>query len=562
MSSEQGAATKWVILVDGTQLASVEPGNSVEIGRKPLRPLPDDGKKRVEILDDSRSISKRHALLTVARDGQAFLRDLNSTNGTFLVRTGDELVRLQSGVDFPLQSDSVHVQFGDVPVDLAKFIEDDDSTKDDTPVVNLFDYAVDGSANEPEVADMSVDDILNLRAGEPTDIFNARNVRARATQLHEAEQQSFVPFTQPINPLPIQELDDEDAGEDTPRDLFADAKNVAEGIIEEPAATQQPFVKQLSDKPKHAGAPADRLISVTELASARPKTMPQAHSSMPRNAEEAAAASIIHTTGSIPVTSASAESAEAAESASSANSAETSAAAESAHDERAEAAVNETTVTEISVTEQPAEQQAQAEQPQADESAAQNADAEHADAQNTVDAESAQAPAETAAQAAQDMLESVDNEQNAQAAAQAEQSEESASVSVDEDYSRFQRGAEDAEQSASANDADTNAPDEARDYTAAFEPGSVFEKVANGEFNKQEPLVEVDGFTSDDARRSDDFAEQFQMARHPELLPFLAMNPSLYDDLFAWLAAQGNADIDEALSKNAGYEDYRNAMGK
>ena len=160
------------------------------------------------------------------------------------------------------------------------------------------------------------------------------------------------------------------------------------------------------------------------------------------------------------------------------------------------------------------------------------------------------------------MLESVDNEQNAQAAAQAEQSEESASVSVDEDYSRFQRGAEDAEQSASANDADANVADEAGDYTAAFEPGSVFEKVANGEFNKQEPLVEVDGFTSDDARRSDDFAEQFQMARHPELLPFLAMNPSLYDDLFAWLAAQGNADIDEALSKNAGYEDYRNAMGK
>lgn len=52
------------------------------------------------------------------------------------------------------------------------------------------------------------------------------------------------------------------------------------------------------------------------------------------------------------------------------------------------------------------------------------------------------------------------------------------------------------------------------------------------------------------------------MARHPELLPFLAMNPSLYDDLYTWLAAQGNADIDEALSKNAGYEDYRKAMGK
>lgn len=109
MSSEQGATTRWVILVDGTQLASVEPGTTVEIGRKPLRPLPDDGKRRVEILDDSRSVSKRHAQLMVALDGRAFLRDLNSTNGTFVVRAGDELVRLQSGVDYPLQSDSVHV---------------------------------------------------------------------------------------------------------------------------------------------------------------------------------------------------------------------------------------------------------------------------------------------------------------------------------------------------------------------------------------------------------------------------------------------------------------------
>lgn len=55
---------------------------------------------------------------------------------------------------------------------------------------------------------------------------------------------------------------------------------------------------------------------------------------------------------------------------------------------------------------------------------------------------------------------------------------------------------------------------------------------------------------------------QFQMARHPELLPFLAMNPSLYDDLYAWLGALGNQDIDAALAHNPGYEEYRKAVGK
>ncbi len=90
----------------------------------------------------------------------------------------------------------------------------------------------------------------------------------------------------------------------------------------------------------------------------------------------------------------------------------------------------------------------------------------------------------------------------------------------------------------------------------------MFERVANGDFDKPKELIEAGGYTSDDARRSDDFTEQFEMARHAELLPFLAMNPTLYDDLYEWLAAQSNADIDEALSRNPGYEDYRKAVGK
>lgn len=40
------------------------------------------------------------------------------------------------------------------------------------------------------------------------------------------------------------------------------------------------------------------------------------------------------------------------------------------------------------------------------------------------------------------------------------------------------------------------------------------------------------------------------------------MNPSLYDDLYAWLGALGNADIDAALSHNPGYAEYRKAVGK
>ena len=50
------------------------------------------------------------------------------------------------------------------------------------------------------------------------------------------------------------------------------------------------------------------------------------------------------------------------------------------------------------------------------------------------------------------------------------------------------------------------------------------------------------------------------MAQHSELLPYLASNPGLYDDLYAWLAAQGNADVDAALARNSGYSAYRKAI--
>ncbi|MDN6622527.1 MAG: hypothetical protein L0K70_02360, partial [Bifidobacterium crudilactis] len=98
--------------------------------------------------------------------------------------------------------------------------------------------------------------------------------------------------------------------------------------------------------------------------------------------------------------------------------------------------------------------------------------------------------------------------------------------------------------------------------SAIYEPGSVFERVSQGDFDQHQPVVEVEGMTSDDARNTRDFAEQFEMAKHPELLPFLAMNVALYDDLYAWLSAQGNQDVDTALSKNKGYQEYLAATRK
>ena len=390
---------------------------------------------------------------------------------------------------------------------------------------------------------MSVDDILNLRAGEPTDIFNASMVRARAKRMHDAEQQSFVPFTQPINPLPMQDLDDSDAGDAAPRDLFADAKDVAEGKISEPAAAQEhPYIPKMSDKPKHAGAPADRLISVSELASAHPRSMPQPQENMPEPAAEvdAASESIVVEQTSVTEETTQEEPAEPV-------AAEPAAQGIGEHGESVQPSANAPAVEEPDGN---AEESAAASEqaPVSDEESRQNEEPSGSAGTTSDEAASeTEVNGDIASLAAQDVSQ---DEQELRG----DNAPEVATVTVDAadvDYSRFQRHDEPQ--------TDESAEGE---YEPAFEPGSVFEKVANGDFAKSEPLVSVAGFTSDDARRSDDFSEQFEMARHPELLPFLAMNPSLYDDLYTWLAAQGNADIDEALSKNAGYEDYRKAMGK
>lgn len=547
-----------MIRVDGSDLTSVEAGQTVEIGRKPLRPLSDDGTTRVEILDDTRSMSKRHAEFSVKSDGNAILRDMNSTNGTYLVRPGNDLVRLPSGSDFALTDDTVRLQFGDVPVDFVRFIDDSTTHSDDPAVANLFDYALDNVASEPEASELSVDDILNLRAGEPTNIFDSNSVRTRAHELHEAEQQTFVPFAQPINPVTTNDAVEEDAPDAAPRDLFADAHDVAAGKIDEPAVKKEEFVPRMHDGPRHAGGrPADRLISVDELGKPRlPDIMPlQMTPQQPVAQQPAIAQPAVQQEPANQQTAAQPAPAQ-----------EPQPAAQAA----APAVEHDTQP----MVQRPQEQQGQEQRRFAEQSTALDFEvlttslhAEHRDEPVAVDVQSAVAvnqqsneqqptPNTTAVEQsvqAEQPVQTVQPVQSAQTAQPLQTVQAQPTPAAADVDARFKPTAQTGE---------VDQPEQTQAFTPAFEPGSVFERVAKGEFNQREELVEAGGYNSDQARRSDDFAEQFEMARHAELLPFLAMNPALYDDLYAWLAAQGNADVDKALSTNPGYEDYRKAMGK
>ena len=289
MSEDQRTAQQWTVKVDGTELKKLESGESVEIGRKPLRPLVDDGFARLDIMDASKSMSKRHAIFSVDAQGNASVRDLKSTNGSFVVADNGQLMRLPADEDFQLPTTPMTLQFGDVRVtferDIAQTVpETEDHTS--ASVSNLFSYAVsDEVPQEPDAVDMSVDDILNLRAGEPTALFNARSVANRVNFMQLAERQSFAPVrsNEPdYGDLPSVSLVQHNViADNTPRDLFADAvaeQHAAEEAAKKNAAENEHEANQ-SESVQEVSLPMQTAIGnetehdtipVSKLFSARP----------------------------------------------------------------------------------------------------------------------------------------------------------------------------------------------------------------------------------------------------------------------------------------------------
>ena len=470
VSRKAVTVSEWTVKINGVDRISVKPGECVEIGRKPLRPLADDGNTRLDVADQTKSMSKRHAMFTVKSNGTASVRDLGSTNGSYVVRENGDLLRLPANTEFLLPASPMRMQFGDVPADFIR-LDNPVAKPLDLKVPDLFGYAVHEAPQEPDAADMSVDDILDLRAGEPTAIFSADNVRRKVDEL----ELGSLNITQPVT------KNDEPA---IPRDLFADA--LAQHAEQETERKTQQAMdsvvlpKQQTEPESSTVAPASKhsrisgIVPVDAIAHAVVK-----HS--PSTSEPAVASAAVVESDAAAGASKSAENVQ-----------------------------SENTQPE---TAQPATAQSETDQPAADVPDDQQRTAAEAYQESTAAGVADQQPAAET---------------------------ETAQQSVSEASDIYSTGV----------------------HTPVFEPGSVFERVAKGELKAQEPAVEVDGLTSDEAKTTQDFNVQFEVARHPELLAFLAMNPYLYDDMYSWLAARGEADIDEALSHNKGYQEYREAVGK
>lgn len=542
--------SEWTVRINGVDQVSVKPGESLEIGRKPLRPLAADGHTRLDVVDQTKSMSKRHALLSVQENGSACVRDLGSTNGSYVVRDNGDLLRLPANADFLLPVSPMRMQFGDVPADFIRIDEPVDA-ESSQPVPDLFGYATSDAPQEPDAADMSVDDILDLRAGEPTAIFSADSVKRKVNELELGSLNIVQLNHQPEEPL-------------SPRDLFADAEAQQQAAAQEPVEPETPAERE---QPKSALRPGIRISGLVPVdAIAHPAHLAEQSSSdhtesvhaEPNDAEPVDQTTVVPDQSSESTATQSAEQgsglAQDATSSASANESDSDTAvpeSSPADGESAERSVQ--TSAEQSSAAQAYTEQSNTEQS----SAAQSSDEQTSNPQAGDDqATNATETTDGATRATNPSLvfEPIVMPGDDTAGDGATHAEGSGTVSA-----ARQTGTNTAFAGAAAGASEYAA---AGTYTPAFEPGSVFDKVAKGELKAQEPVVEVDGYNSNDAKTTQDFSVQFEIARRPELLAFLAMNPYLYDDMYAWLAARGEADIDEALANNKGYQEYREAVGK
>ena len=479
----QQTLQRWMITVGGVEQARVGAGQSVEIGRKPIRPLREDGFMRVDVVDNKRSMSKRHALLIVDTSGVATIRDLHSTNGTYLVNESGDLLRLDPGVDFHMPDSIVRMQFGDVPIDFVRIEEPaPQGSEDGQPVRDLFSYAPDNEIKEPDAADLSVDDILDIRAGEPTGVFHAQSV-SRPDLVWNSQKR--------LNAAAAAD----DLGSVSAADAGADSNDNSTSAA--PSSVED--VASVIDAASVAESVAEQIKPVIAGQVVLPVVRDEFESPVePRNLFDDAAKTD---------------------------------------------AVNNDAINNDAINNDVASNDVASD--------LSNSNSE-IDSQNVeLQSESQSALQSESQESVQPNMQVVDqnvDQNDAQDAAQYDVDVAADSVNSVNPVNNV-------------SDVSATIASGSAQFTPAFEPGSVFEKVSNGEFNARKEVVSAGGFTSEEAQKTDDFSEQFEMAKYQELLPFLAMNTNLYDDLYAWLSAQGNADVDQALAQNSGYNAYRNAIG-
>ncbi len=100
--ADPAPAPTWRLRIPGVA-APVVVADAVVLGRNPVAPAHAPDAAPVVVDDPAKSVSKTHAVVVV-RDGSLLVRDLDSTNGVWVVVAGAEPVAADPGVDVVVPS--------------------------------------------------------------------------------------------------------------------------------------------------------------------------------------------------------------------------------------------------------------------------------------------------------------------------------------------------------------------------------------------------------------------------------------------------------------------------
>ena len=179
----------WLITVVGTgQKGVFKPGDLVIIGRTPKHlPTPGSSFVRFNIDNPQKSMSKRHVSLQISQSG-ATIKDLGSTNGTYLVKKDGALVRLPVGEEFLLDKSPVRLQLGNVGIILEKTPDLSKEENDEKKDGDLF--ANSSLAPSAPRSVKNIREAMEEREGEPTFLIDADRVAEKVKEKQEKEQET------------------------------------------------------------------------------------------------------------------------------------------------------------------------------------------------------------------------------------------------------------------------------------------------------------------------------------------------------------------------------------
>jgi len=224
-----------------------------------------------DVVLGSRQVSRNHAVLSVL-DGQLYVKDLDSSNGTFINEQrieGNESSHLKANDTLGFASFSFQVQASATPATTSES-ETLAPVATEEPVVDTHENAdtatvLETPASEPVTEEQVVEEsVLEESVLEEEPIIEQTGNEPVIKETGIEEMLPATDDTVPVEPLPV------DTGSDMTEDSVTPAYETVEPVVEEPAVEDLATEEAVSAEPVVKKTGIDEVLSDADAASPTP----------------------------------------------------------------------------------------------------------------------------------------------------------------------------------------------------------------------------------------------------------------------------------------------------